>query len=326
VRIADRVVAVVEPEGEIAWRGQGRQLRIEQRRGNVFYRVEGGRPLTVASPAGEVMATGTCFRITLRGPQGSTAAYVQLLEGAVEVRNGEGKARLAAGEWARMTADLPPQRLAAGALPSGLEPAPGQTEERPSETPAGDPVLPPRGKFFAFTHQERQALARRCNFRWGLPRSITRPEQPLDLDRAGELTTPERVAVERLLEQHRAQYFERLRVIHREVTGAAHVDPGLSAMALFREIDVAASKAEGRTARRRILLEWADDLEPPADEASLSGIERFWRLEVGVLDDLTRRLAEVIGPERAHTLVQHTLGYSASGNETGCPSGRRAAL
>jgi hypothetical protein len=322
VAMAPGVIAVVQPGGEIAWRTQGGRLRVEQRRGDVSYAIDAGHPALVASPVGEVVAHGTRFRLALRGPFGSTAAYVHLMEGAVELRSPGGVTTVGAGEWARMAAGVAPQRMPADALPSALEPAPSPDVAPPEAPPRETPPLPDRRKVSAFSAEERLAMARRCNFRWGLPRTIVRPELS-GLDPGVGLSARERAAVVRVLEQHRAEYFDRLRGLYREVTGAANVPPNLDALALFRAIDEHASKVSGRMARRRILLEWAGDLEPSTDQESLPAIERFWRLEVRTLDDLEGRLTGVLGPARARELTEGLTGYRSTGIEPGCPSGRR---
>jgi hypothetical protein len=58
-----RGVAVLEPGARIRWRG----LRVEQLRGEVFYRVDKGIPYRVETPAGSVDVTGTCFRVRIHG-------------------------------------------------------------------------------------------------------------------------------------------------------------------------------------------------------------------------------------------------------------------
>jgi hypothetical protein len=319
VRIGDRAVAVVEPQAEIAWRVQGGRLRVDQRRGEVFYRVDGGLPVVVASPTGEVVVKGTCFRLAIRGPQGSAAAYVQVLEGALEVRNGAGSTPVAAGQWVRMTAGVAPERLAATGshVPSAFEPPAAPPTDEPPPLAA---VEPPHLKSFAFSPEERLALARRCNFRWGIPRSITRGD--LDPPADVPLSPVERAAVARVIAEHRLGYLDEVRALHREITGT-DASPALSPDGLFQAIDSHASRGAGRTARRRILLEWAGDLEPPTDRAALPAVDRFWRLEVGILDDLAERLSPVLGPTRARTVVEHLTEVHLSGAEGGCPSGRR---
>jgi hypothetical protein len=184
---------------------------------------------------------------------------------------------------------------------------------------ASEPGRLARWKIVGLTPDERLLLARRCNIRWGLPRYILRQEAP-EPDGAVALTPEERAAVVRVLEEHRARYFAELRAIHAGVTGLPPGDQTVPAMVLHRAID-ARGRAEGRVVRRRILEEWAGEREPPGDGASLSPIERFWRLEIGVLDEMTRRLTPVVGPERARALVERTLDLRVNGDESGCPSG-----
>src|SRR4029079_5784500 len=63
-RIGARGVAVVEPASDLTWNVDDRgAARVDQRTGNVFYRVEHGAPFIVHTPAGDIRVTGTCFRI-----------------------------------------------------------------------------------------------------------------------------------------------------------------------------------------------------------------------------------------------------------------------
>ncbi len=57
--IGDRVVAVLEAGATVAWKGEA----LEQRAGDVFYRVAPGSELVVQTPSGSVTVLGTCFRV-----------------------------------------------------------------------------------------------------------------------------------------------------------------------------------------------------------------------------------------------------------------------
>jgi hypothetical protein len=62
--LGDRAVAVAEPSATLTWRiNDDGDAVIEQRAGDVFYRVDRGGPFVVHTPAGDVHVTGTCFRI-----------------------------------------------------------------------------------------------------------------------------------------------------------------------------------------------------------------------------------------------------------------------
>ena len=62
--LGDRAVAVAEPTATLSWRiNDDGDAVIEQRAGDVFYRVDRGGPFVVHTPAGDVHVTGTCFRV-----------------------------------------------------------------------------------------------------------------------------------------------------------------------------------------------------------------------------------------------------------------------
>jgi hypothetical protein len=117
VALGARAVAVAEPEAAIAWRiegrGRGETARVEQTRGDVFYRVERGGRFVVATPAGDVVVKGTCFRVevmemklkqTLGGAAAgalvTAAVLVTVYEGRVSLANARGTTEIAAGEHA----------------------------------------------------------------------------------------------------------------------------------------------------------------------------------------------------------------------------------
>jgi hypothetical protein len=329
--IGDRVTAVLEPQADIGWQDEGGRLRIDQRQGEVFYRVDRGGGLLVATPAGDVLVTGTCFRVSLQGRAGQRSSLVEVLEGAVEVRTDAGRARLAAGEWSRLIPGSVPMRLERDpgkALAVTLGAGGARTRSLRGEAHDGSAVpddlasaLPPRNKVFPLTADERQALARACTFKWALPKHISRGAT-IDPDRVVALTPEQRAAVGRAIEEHRTQHVEALRALYAEVTGDRETARTLGAMALHHEIDSKTPNAEGIDARRLLLEEWAGDVAAPADLAARPSIERFWRLQTGALDALARRLTPIVGRERAETITAATIEATVTGRESGCPSGR----
>jgi hypothetical protein len=65
--LGDRAVAVAEPDATLAWRiDDDGNAAIEQRAGDVFYRVERGGSFVVHTTAGDVRVTGTCFRVEVK--------------------------------------------------------------------------------------------------------------------------------------------------------------------------------------------------------------------------------------------------------------------
>jgi hypothetical protein len=112
VDIGNRAAAAMEPGADLKWSVRKERVRVQQRRGSVFYRVDKGGPFQVTTPDGEVEVTGTCFRITHASRAASTGTLVSVLEGSVNVRTSAGVLRLKAGETARLRSSRPPEPLA----------------------------------------------------------------------------------------------------------------------------------------------------------------------------------------------------------------------
>jgi ferric-dicitrate binding protein FerR (iron transport regulator) len=143
VNIGTRGAAALEPGADVAWSVRGRKVRVKQRRGSVFYRVERGGPFRVSTPGGEVEVTGTCFRVTLPAAAAATSAtLVSVLEGTVKVQGGSGReARqlaISAGQAARLQPGRPPELVSpeAGA-PDAEAAADQQLAEQARQAAAG---------------------------------------------------------------------------------------------------------------------------------------------------------------------------------------------
>jgi len=118
--LGDRAVAVAEPHATLTWRidDDGGAV-VEQRAGDVFYRVDRGGPFVVHTPVGDVHVTGTCFRIEvepmnkttqllLSGTVGAALAagiVVTVYEGRVVADTGSARTELVAGNRATIGAD-----------------------------------------------------------------------------------------------------------------------------------------------------------------------------------------------------------------------------
>jgi hypothetical protein len=126
--IADRAVAVAEEGAELEWESAAATV-VEQRDGNVFYRVERGGPFSVQTPLGTVTVRGTCFRVEVDrmrslsrvaskqsvaaagiGAALSAAVVVTVYEGQVVVANDRGETVLHAGERAGIADGRAPGR------------------------------------------------------------------------------------------------------------------------------------------------------------------------------------------------------------------------
>jgi len=82
--LGDRAVAVAEPDATLTWRiSDDGAAEIEQREGDVFYRVDRGGPFVVHTPAGDVRVTGTCFRLEIQPMTTKTKTKNLLLGGTL---------------------------------------------------------------------------------------------------------------------------------------------------------------------------------------------------------------------------------------------------
>ena len=132
IAIGDRAVAVAEAGSELSWTVQADgAAAVDQRRGDVFYRVTPGQEFVVAVPGASIRVLGTCFRVEVSEmrPRNkilaaggiaaalTVAVLVTVYEGRVRLENGQGEAELVPGEQGTAAAGTPPVRepLAAGA-------------------------------------------------------------------------------------------------------------------------------------------------------------------------------------------------------------------
>lgn len=179
VTLGGRGAAVAERGAEVEWAVTRSEARVEQRAGDVFYRVDGGGPFVVHTPAGDIRALGTCFRVevepmvngshvkgAIAGAVLSAAVLVVVYEGEVSVANAHGETRLRPGESARATADRSPAQVKRLPTPSVRAAAPN-----PGLPPlvADAPEVPPPGQrpatpgAYATPEQEAAALRDRVD-------------------------------------------------------------------------------------------------------------------------------------------------------------------
>lgn len=126
--VGTRAVAVAEAGAALSWLVEpDGAARIEQPRGNVFYRVERGGPFVVVTPVGEIRVKGTCFRVEVMdmkigkqalggaaiGAVAMATILVTVYEGRVLLANEHGQTEVRAGERATFAAVGPPGPAAA---------------------------------------------------------------------------------------------------------------------------------------------------------------------------------------------------------------------
>jgi hypothetical protein len=139
VPVGERAVAVLEPGAALAYAAAAGDGFVEQRAGSVFYRVEPGRRFAVATPAGLVEVTGTCFRVEVQdmsrrrmivsgavGAAVAAAAVVTVYEGKLRVVPTHA-APVEVGPGQAVTVGADGASVARGPAPAG-EVAPGAAE------------------------------------------------------------------------------------------------------------------------------------------------------------------------------------------------------
>src|SRR5204862_6524451 len=128
--IASRAVAVAEAGSDLNWSTNRDRVRVEQRKGAVFYRVDHGSPFVVSTGVADVIVTGTCFQVEVEPPIDNRAAdllnavVVRVFEGSVRVTNQVGAVPVVAGERVRVEPGHAPGRVTAVALTETLATAP----------------------------------------------------------------------------------------------------------------------------------------------------------------------------------------------------------
>jgi hypothetical protein len=304
VHLGGRAVAVAEPGAAFGWTSAGGRLRVDQRRGSVFYRVDRGGPFVVRTPEGEIRVTGTCFQVIRE-----RRLEVHVFEGSVELAGAGGHLTLSAGEDARLEPGQAP------ALVPGGEPVPRPAHAQLARAPRPQPGQgappspsdgPPEDKYLDFSPGELRALGERCEFRYARPEHLVGFGPP-DVGRRFDLDPRERSAVLTLMEDQRTQYVEELRAIYIDIVGDRATATKLSPVALVDEINAKSRQGEDAEARDRLFAEWAGRAQPPANLAGRPAVERFWRLVFGATETFIRRLSEVVGPDRARQIARATV-------------------
>jgi len=118
--LGDRVTAVAEANSALSWTlTPDGTVRVQQRRGNVFYRAEKGSRLFVSTADADLTALGTCFRVEVRSMDKkaviaalAATTFVSVYEGRVAFANERGRVEVAAGERAMGSPDRAPALVA----------------------------------------------------------------------------------------------------------------------------------------------------------------------------------------------------------------------
>jgi ferric-dicitrate binding protein FerR (iron transport regulator) len=318
VPLADRAIAVTEPGAELSWSLATGALQVEQPRGEAFYRVDRGGPFLVDTPAAQVEVTGTCFWVRVKRAALRTAVEVDVLEGTVLVRNGQGQVSLGPGGRAQVIAGERPRAVASRLAALAVQDRPGEDraaalEARVSELErvlrsktipaARDSAL--SGRAYDLGPDDLRTLARRCEIRYYLPRHLTALAAPR-LDASYPLDAGERAEIDRLMGEQRRAFVDELRALYIELTGERATAETLTPKSLKEEIFAKATEDDLKEARRRIFQEWLGQVPPPADPSTRPSVERFMRLLVESGPAFHRAVVAVVGPDRAKQLRDRT--------------------
>lgn len=341
VLLATRGLAVLEPDAEIVWEKRLRSVHVRQTYGAVFYRVERGGPFVVETPAGRIAVTGTCFRVevetmhertrtivgTAVGAALGALITVTVYEGQVALAHRHNVLSLSAGEVGQAASYGVPRRVDSP-LPSSASTveSPFQGARLPEATAAR--AVAPRtaaleaeletlrrsmaedeerrraaDKWPARSKEDLLAMAKRCEVRYDMPPSAWNLGHTVDERRAAELgfSDDERRAVNQALHEEGIRLVEPLRALYIETTGNADAAAALEPFTLQQEIMAKASPETLALARQRISHERAG-LVTPGDPSQGTPVERALRLLSTAGDEWERRLAVIVGVERAAKL------------------------
>jgi hypothetical protein len=281
----------------------------------------------------------------------ASAVIVTVYEGRVSLAGSGGQLEVPAGEVAALTADQPPRRLdpddpslprARSALPS-FQVAPGgeappvelselqalraRIAEQEAELARLRPAHPHAGneqslqQYIDPSPEELQARAQRCEIAFVTP-NLDGPQPPtVSPERATQLgmSEAEREAADEVMKEVHTQVPAEMRKLYAEMSGDSTTANRLTLSSLFSEIQQKTPPDLATAARVRLARERAGLLAPPANPAAASTIERALRLMSTLADDVERRLAERIGPERARALRPLRRSWGSRSSMSGCP-------
>lgn len=306
-----RGVAVAQPGTELEWIVRaGGATTVTQHRGSAFFRVEPGGPFEVITADGKVIVTGTCFATAIV-PSGT---LVTVYEGRVLLRSKAGELPLSAGESGFLRASVPPVQIAvADASRESLarEIATLRVKAKAMEDRLGaltaygdDKRAGSATRFFDFTPEELQEMARDCEVRADLPPyGMTPGPTSHEIDKLG-LTDAERATYDRIVAADDARFTGEMRALYGELVGDENSGKTLELQSLEREIDAKSTEADKIEVPRRLSQERAGLLPPRPDPRKGSIYERYVRLLMRAGDDLERDLARELGPTKARSLRQ----------------------
>jgi hypothetical protein len=355
VAIGDRALAVAEAGSTLSWRlDRDGAARVEQPRGNVFYRVSPGASFRVTTPVGVVTVLGTCFRVAIvpaAGTAGGGArALVTVHEGRVQAMSaGFGGREVSAGQAAWLDGASAPQLRPATIAPRrALAASPATTRPARAAARTGGPMAgklsrdlsrlerevgvlrralakaqgkADQTKVFDLKKSDLVAMAQRCELRWDMP-SLTIDKAPTvpkkHRERLG-LGPAEVASIEDVLAKQHRKVVSSLRKLYVEVTNDRQAARVLSPWSLISEITGKSPRAERKAVFSQLARERAGLATASADERR-SAFERMMRLLTALGARLEKEIGARIGPDLARRYRREGGGFgSRSRSSYGCP-------
>ncbi len=146
---------------------------------------------------------------------------------------------------------------------------------------------------------------------------LTIPVHQIEANKAEQLglSLDEVKLVNAALKRNVEPLIAEIRALYVEVTGDEQGADALDPQSMERELEQKAGP-EAAEARKRIALEKAGDLTPPADSKNRPPIERYYRRIAYVADHIEADLAAIIGAERAREFRANSALFKMI---MGCP-------
>jgi len=165
-----------------------------------------------------------------------------------------------------------------------------------------------------------EEFAKRCQVRFDVPPVMGPEPFSLPANVAGKygLSEEERTALNQVMGDLYGRWLADVRKLYIEATGDTQGVESLSVRAMAEEIENKSIPGEATRIRIRIANERAGLVEPPANLAALSPLDRYYRAMGALGDEAERLLADQIGAKRSRDLREVKDGWGTRWSMRGC--------
>jgi hypothetical protein len=250
---------------------------------------EGAAPNRLQPPGPVKVVMGGAVPAELMGPPPADATREQLL-----ARDAKQRERIAALE----------------ARVRGIEAGPGEGRDR--RRPEHEKMS------YDLSQEEWAQMAQSCEVRYDLPplRLDFKPFPAKATTKLG-ITEEQLGAVNDMTRRFNDRFIKELRGLYVEATGDTSGVETLEPMAMGHEIEQKSSERDSGDARRRLALERAGKLAPPANLAQTPPIERYYRMLLTAGDQFETELGKIVGADLARDIREDGFGGNR-GIVSGC--------